>query len=159
MKLLYYPNKLLETPTIPVTEFGESLKKELEEMQTIMVQYKGLGLAANQVGLSKSMFLFKDTKNEIHTIINPKIISSEGRVSISEGCLSAPSVYFNVVRPETIEFTYQNENGEKQNAIAYGMDARIIQHEYDHLQGIFYFDKVNRATRKAAISKLRKELK
>lgn len=159
MKLIYYPNNILETPTEPVIEFGETLQKELEEMKTIMVQYNGLGISSNQVGLNKSMFLFKDTKGETHKIINPKIVSSEGKVSISEGCLSFPTIFIAIIRDESLTLEYQNETGEMQKALAYGMDARIIQHEMDHLQGIDFLKYTNRVTRKAAQAKLRKLLK
>ncbi len=159
MNLIYYPNIILDTPTTPVSAFDESLQKELEDMQTIMVQYKGLGISANQCGLSKSMFLFKDSKDEIHKIINPKIIHDEGRVSISEGCLSYPTIFLAVDRPETIQLEYQNISGEVQKGIAYGMDARIILHEMDHLQGIDFLSHTNRITRKTAQAKLRKLLK
>lgn len=159
MNLIYYPNSLLETPTQEIIKFDDNLKKELDEMQTIMVKYNGLGIAANQVGLSKSMFLFKDTKNEIHQILNPKVLSMEGTVSISEGCLSYPSIFFAVERPESLEMVYQNALGEEKKAVAYGMDARIILHEMDHLLGINFLSHTNRATRKAAIAKLRKVLK
>lgn len=159
MNLIYYPNKLLDTPTQEVINFDESLKKEIDEMKAIMVKYNGLGISGNQCGLNKSIFLFKDRKNEIHTIINPKVLSSEGRVSISEGCLSYPEIFLAIERPETIEFSFQNELGKVQKAIAYGMDARIILHELDHLKGIDFLINTNRVTRKAAKSKLRKLLK
>jgi peptide deformylase len=158
MNLIYYPNKLLNTPTNPVKIFDEALSKELDEMGALMLKYKGLGLSANQCGLSKSMFVFKNGKNEILKIINPKVIPFEGNISISEGCLSYPTIFIAVDRPETIELHYQNEQGEEQKAIAYDMDARIILHEMDHLKGIDFLSHTNRATRKAAQSKLRKLL-
>lgn len=156
MKLIYYPNVLLNTPTKHVIEFGETLKNTLEEMKTIMVKYNGLGISANQVGLSNSIFLFKDTKGDIHNIINPKIINSEETINISEGCLSFPGIYIPITRKETIEIEYQNSVGEVQKAMAYGMDARIILHEMDHLNGVDFLSHTNRATRKAAQAKLRK---
>lgn len=156
MKLLYYPNKILNVPTEPVTIFDEALTKELDDMRDIMVKYNGLGISANQCGLNKSMFLFKDTKGEIHKVINPKIVHMEGTVSISEGCLSYPTIFIAVERPETIELSCQNEKGESVKAVAYGMDARVILHEMDHLQGIDFLSHTNRATRKAAQSILKK---
>lgn len=169
MSLIYYPNKLLSTPTEPINSFDETLSKELDEMVAIMLEYKGLGISANQClsedasgklyGINKSMFIFKDVKNEIHKIINPKVVHVEGNVSISEGCLSYPSIYLVIVRPETIELEYQDVSGQTQKGIAYGMDARIILHEMDHLSGIDFLSHTNRATRKAAQSQLKKLLR
>lgn len=159
MNLIYYPSKILNVPTEPVTVFDTNLLKELDEMVEIMVKYNGLGISANQCGLSKSMFVFKDRKNEIHKIINPKIIPSKGRITISEGCLSYPQIFIAVDRPDAVEIHYQDFLGAEHKAIAYEMDARIILHEMDHLQGIDFLSHTNRATRKAAQSKLRKILK
>lgn len=159
MNLIYYPNKILTTPTKEVINFDETLKKELDEMVSIMLKYNGLGIASNQCGLNKSMFVFKDRKNEIHKVINPKILSMEGEVSISEGCLSFPQIFISVLRPETIEIQYWDDKGEEQTGIAYDMDARVILHEMDHLRGIDFLSYTNRATRKAAQSQLRKLLK
>jgi peptide deformylase len=152
MNLVYYPNKILDTPTVPVTVFDEQLQKELADMEALMLKYNGLGIAANQCGLNKSMFIIKDQKGAIHKIVNPKIISTDGNVSISEGCLSFPTTFIAVVRPEFVELEYQNEKGEVQQVLAQGMDARAIQHEYDHLLGYTFLTRVNRATRKAVLS-------
>lgn len=159
MKLLYYPNKQLDTPTKEVINFDETLIKILGDMALIMKEHNGLGLSANQVGIDLSMFIIKDSKDNIHEIINPKLLDSEGLVSISEGCLSFPGIYIPITRGETIELSYQNKLGEIQRGMAYGMEARTILHELEHLQGINYLSKVNRATRKAALSQLKKNLK
>lgn len=159
MNLIYYPNKTLSTPTQAVTVFDETLSKELDEMVAIMVKYNGLGISANQCGLNKFMFIFKDSKNEIHKIVNPKIVHSEGNISISEGCLSYPTIFIAVDRSETIELCWQDEKGEEKKGVAYGADARVILHEMDHLLGIEFLSHTNRATRKTAQSKLKKLLR
>lgn len=158
LSLVLYPNEILSKPTKEVTVFDSSLHKILDEMKVVMESKKGLGLSANQVGLDMSMFIMKDEKGTIHELINPKIIDEEGRVGISEGCLSAPSVYLMVYRPEAVLVIYQDRDGVEKKVYAVGMDARVIQHEYDHLMGKFYFEHVNRATRKQAIKALRKHL-
>lgn len=157
MKLEYYPSKYLDMACDPVEFFDEVLHKQLDEMKKIMEEHKGLGLAANQVGLNKRMFLFKDNKGIVHEVINPKIKSTNGAVSISEGCLSAPDVFVSISRPEDVGFEYQDRNGEWQNALAFGLEARAVLHEYDHLDGIFFLSKVNRQIRRAAIAKLKRQ--
>lgn len=121
--------------------------------------HNGLGLAANQIGSNLSVFIIKDNKKNIIEFINPKIIKSYGEIILNEGCLSAPGIVLQVKRSEFVEVEYQDLLGESKSIIAEGMEARCLLHEYDHLQGKFYFELVNRATRKAAISKLKKNLK
>lgn len=157
MKLEYYPSKYLDMACDKVEFFDEVLHKQLDEMKKVMVEHKGLGLSANQVGLNKAMFIFKDSRGEVHEIINPKIKSTNGAVSISEGCLSFPDIYFAVTRAEEVDFDYQDRNGEDLSSFAYGMDARAVLHEYEHLEGKTFLTKTNRQTRRAALSKLRKQ--
>lgn len=159
MKLIYYSNKILDTKCEPVTVFDDQLCKELDEMAVLMRDNAGLGLAANQVGLNKRMFIFKDNKNEIYEIINPKVVYMEGAVSISEGCLSFPTIFIAVIRSESIQISYQDRKGEEKSGYAAGIEARVILHELDHLDGINFLSKVNRQTRKAALSQLKKVLK
>lgn len=156
MKIIHYPDPILLKPCEPINKFDDSLHKTLDEMKILMIQSNGIGLAANQVGISKSFFIIKDNKGDIVEFINPKIIDSEGTVNVNEGCLSAPGIYLPVSRPEAILIEYQDRTGEQKRSVAEGIEARVILHEYDHLLGIFYFSKVNRAVRKQALSKLRK---
>jgi peptide deformylase len=156
MNIIKYPNDILETPCEPVTEFNDELRDIITKMKDVMQKAGGIGLSANQVGISKSFFIIKDSKGSIVEFINPKIIDVEGMVNFREGCLSAPNVYLNVFRPEAVLIEYQDVTGEKRKTYAEGLEARTILHEYDHLQGVFYFSKVNRATRKAALSQLKR---
>jgi peptide deformylase len=156
MKLISYPNVLLDTKCESVTEFNEELGKTLDEMKNIMLQHNGIGLSANQVGITKSMFVMQNNKKEIFEIINPKILEVAGLIDMSEGCLSAKDIFLNIIRPESVMFQYQDRNGEIKKAMAEGIEARCIQHEIEHLNGIFYFSKVNRQARKILKSKLKK---
>ena len=159
MRLLYYPNPSLETKCEPVLEFNEELGKILDEMKEIMLTNKGIGLAANQVGINKKMLILKTERGEIYELINPVIIEVEGETSMPEGCLSAPTIYLDIKRPASVMFQYQDRTGEVKKAMAQGIEARTIFHEIDHLNGIFYFSKVNRQERKVAQAKLKKILK
>lgn len=157
MKILKYPNITLTSLSTPVLVFDESLCALIEEMKTVMLQANGLGLAAPQVGINKQLFIMKDSKDNIIEIINPELISSEGDNLSKEGCLSAPNIYLNVHRAEYVTIKYKNMAGEEKKAVAEGLEARIIQHEMEHLMGDFYFNRVNRATRKIALAQLRKQ--
>lgn len=157
MNIIAYPNDILNIPCTPITEFDESLKTLVEEMKQTMIKANGIGLSANQIGKSIQLFIVKDTKNEIHSFINPKILETEGTVLMTEGCLSAPNINLPIQRAATVFLEYRDISGETRRSMAQGIDARAILHEYDHIQGVFYFSKVNRAIRKIALSKLRKK--
>jgi peptide deformylase len=128
-------------------------------MARLMRLHGGVGLAAPQIGVLSSVFIIKDNKHNVIEFINPKIISTDGTILLNEGCLSAPKIFLPIPRAESVHLEYQNLQGETKQVVAEGIEARAILHEYDHLQGKFYFDLVNRATRKAAISKLEKSFR
>lgn len=128
-------------------------------MKFNMKLHSGLGLAAPQIGNLSSVFIVKDSKHTIHAFVNPKILETDGAILLQEGCLSAPGIFLPISRPEGVFIEYQDLNGTTQKLAAEGVDARAILHEMDHLQGKFYFDLVNRQARKAAISKLKKNLR
>ena len=159
MKLVYYPDKALETKCEPVTEFNEDLNNLLDGMKQVMLTNNGLGLSANQVSVLKRIMVIQTVKKEIYELINPVLLDGEGLVSMSEGCLSATSIYLNIERPASVMFQYQDRTGEIKKAMAEGIEARTFLHELDHLNGVFYFSKVNRQTRKIALSKLKKALR
>lgn len=155
MKLLYYPDTILEMPCSPVEDFT-SIPALIDEMTVLMKEHKGLGLAANQVGKSLNLFIMKDSKGDIKEFINPKIIEEIDVVNMSEGCLSFPDIFLNISRPETVVVEFKNKEGEVRQIVANGLEARTILHEMDHLQGEVFISKVNRATRKAALSRLKR---
>lgn len=136
----------------PVESFDEQLKKVLDEMQKTMLHpdpetgVSGVGLAANQVGLDMRVMLVmlnvgtkKDTK--VIAMINPEIVKfSSAKVKMEEGCLSLPGEYSKVSRPAKVQVKWQNEKGNWCERKFDGWDARIIQHELDHLNGIMFID-------------------
>lgn len=165
MKLVYYPDESLLVKTNPVTTFDDELHKELDNMQGVMLKHNGLGLSANQVGLSKSMFIakIKTSLYEDPTIvefINPTLKSIDTEMQyLQEGCLSAPQVFLKVARPLNVLITAQDRKGEEFTLALYAYEAVCVMHEYEHLQGIFYFDKVNRQERRCALKELDKNKK
>jgi peptide deformylase len=154
MELVKFPNNILTKPTKKVAAFDEALHKELDTMLEIMNANNGMGLAANQVGLTKSMFIMKDKQGNIIEFVNPKIVERAGNQMLSEGCLSAPGVSLTIPRSEQIYVEAYTRNGEQFQIVATGMESVCIQHEFDHLQGIFFLSKANRQQRRAALSQL-----
>lgn len=158
MKIVQYPNPILITPTEPVTEFNQELAITLGSMIELMKEANGIGLAAPQVGISKSFFVMKDNNGNNLYIINPKIIETEGFSNMQEGCLSLPGIYLQVPnRADIVIAEFQNETGEWFKGVFTGLEALCFQHEYDHLQGIFFISKVSRNQRRAALRSAQKE--
>lgn len=151
MQIVYFPDEVLSKPCVPVTEFDEGLKDLVENMRSTMYASKGVGIAAPQVGVSKCVIIVDpdgDADVSQSTFVNPKILwSSKETVGYSEGCLSIPSVFVSVERPECIEVEYQALDGQKRVEKFGGWAARILQHEVDHLSGIVMFDRIDKDTR------------
>ena len=158
LKLLYYPNPSLSKVCQKVTEFDQNLVDLVSNMTKIMQKYKGVGLAANQVGIHKQVIVLITNQNEIQALINPEIHDQDPeQVILQEGCLSAPSIIVPIKRSVGVHIKYQDLEGKPKQVLAYGQDARIFLHEYDHLQGKFYFDRLSDLVKQNAINELRKQ--
>jgi len=143
MNILRFPNPFLTTATYEVTVFGEELKVLLDSMYESMKSSKGIGLAANQVGLLHKA-LVMDGPNGRLDIVNPVIVNKSIKpANTKEGCLSFPGEFVIVPsRVEWVQVQYKNEKGEEKNVILKGLHAVCLQHEIDHLNGkIFMSDK------------------
>tara|TARA_B100000029_G_C17388313_1_gene892434 strand:- start:88 stop:606 length:519 start_codon:yes stop_codon:yes gene_type:complete len=162
-KLLESDNPLL---TIPLSGCSENLdRKELKDNLTeTMENFTGIGLSANQCGVMERVFImYSDVKKkEIIACFNPKIVyESEERIYMDEGCLTFPGLWIKVKRPEGIEVTYEDENGENQEKAMFGLEARVFQHEYDHMEGTNFTEKVSKLRldrAKKRLKKVRKKL-
>jgi len=137
LKLVESTASVLRQTSQPVLENElEEIEKISCEMAEIMLQSNGIGLAAPQVGISKSFFIY-GTKDNIKTIINPEILTASGpSVAMVEGCLSLPGEHYEVTRPDTVMFKYYDLEWQQHVEEASGFFGRVIQHETDHLQGI-----------------------
>ena len=165
---------------LPIAAYGSPiLRKEAEliesnypdlsnliaNMYETMYNAKGVGLAAPQIGIPISLFIIDSEKMEEEgsnavpikqTFINPEIIDFLGEtVPYSEGCLSIPGINEDVMRKETVRVWYQDENFEEHETVFSGMPARIIQHEYDHLMGKTFIDKLSSLKKTLLRGKLR----
>ncbi len=136
-----FPDQVLLVPCTPVTKFNENLHAVLDEMAIVMNSNNGIGLAANQVGIPKRFFIMLDSRNKIVEFINPKIVEREGVANMPEGCLSLPGYYLVADRAEVVTVEAQNRHGETFKVVADGIESICLQHEYDHLDGIFYTSK------------------
>ena len=157
--------KLLESDNAVLKVKLEDCNPELNRQELkdnlieTMQHYEGIGLSANQCGIMERVFVMYnhvETK-QIIACFNPKIIKEgEEKVLIDEGCLSFPGLWVKVNRSETIEVEYEDENGEKIQRELYGLQSRIFQHEYDHMEGSNFTEKVSKLKLDMAIKKQKK---
>lgn len=137
MELLSFPHPLLFKPCKRVSVFGPELKTLLDLMWDAMNSLKGIGLAANQVGLSYSMFVMSGPNEERLLIVNPRILrKSAVPALLKEGCLSAPGEFLILSeRASWVEINFQDETGTEKTRVFQGLYAVCVQHEMDHLLG------------------------
>ena len=147
-----------------VEEFDQELKEFTDSMLETMYNADGIGLAANQVGDRRSIFTVdintgSDDKADYTPIvmINPEIKSFSEEVStFQEGCLSIPKYYEDVDRPESIQITYTDVDMKEKTIEASEILSRVVQHEYDHLKGILFFDRITQLKKTLGKKKLNK---
>ena len=160
MEILLVPNELLRQKAnrlINIT--GEDIKIANQMMDT-MIKAPGVGLAANQVGILKQIitinFEYKENdKRANYILFNPSIIEySEEKVIMEEGCLSLPEQYADIERPKKIFLEYTDENEKNIKKEIDGYEARILQHEIDHLSGILFVDYLSSLKRNIIIKKV-----
>ncbi|MGE5430743.1 MAG: peptide deformylase [Syntrophomonadaceae bacterium] len=161
LPITIYGDKILRDKTKPVTDVDIQTIKEIKAMFATMRNANGIGLAANQVGLNKSIFVIDVSPVEGYekikpiVMINPKIVlTSDEKVPMEEGCLSVPNLRAEVVRPKEIKIAYRDTDMNELTLEADELFARVIQHEFDHLQGVFFTDKISEEEKK----KVKKEL-
>lgn len=157
IQLTYYPADVLTHPARPVEKIDKDIRSLIEKMTVIMLEKKGVGLAAPQAGVPLRLFIISlnSIREAVKVYINPNI-TPEGEVAlIEEGCLSVPGVYTKIRRYKKCKVTATALNGSEFSEEAEGLYARALQHEYDHIEGVTI---VNRMSQAAKISH-RKQLK
>jgi peptide deformylase len=164
LKLYAEPFELLHKPVQDFDFNTQDPVQITQDMIAIMEKYSGLGLAANQVGLDARIFIMGSNKIEgfckPQAFINPKIIWYNNEYSLDkEGCLSFPTLYLNVKRPTIVEAVYTDIDGKEQEIRVSGYMAKCFQHEYDHLDGICYTNRVSKLKLDMAMNKLLKKQK
>jgi peptide deformylase len=164
MKILTYPEKILSRPTRLIENIDGDIQNLIENMAQTMYQAPGIGLAAIQVGINKSIMVYdispRDKERSLQVLINPRIVSSEGSVlSEDEGCLSVPDFRSDVKRAAFVSVEGLDRNSNPVRIDAEGFLAIVLQHEIDHLNGILFIDRISALKRGIYKRKVFKHLK
>jgi peptide deformylase len=160
LKIVKYPEPVLSQPGEPVTEFNDELRKLVADMFETVYAAQGIGLAAPQVGISKRLTVIdlsvgKEPKEKL-VLINPEIISSEGKLYEEEGCLSFPEIREKVSRAAKVRIRAQDEYGKWFEMDGEELLSRAMQHEIDHLDGILFIFRMSPLKRSLNLRKIRK---
>ena len=131
----------LRKPCREVTSFDEKLGRILDDMLETMIAADGVGLAAPQIGIARRYAVCLMSSKEVVELVNPTILEASGEEVMKEGCLSCPNKYLPVKRATDVLIRYQNRAGEWIERRFEGFDARVCQHEMDHLDGVLFYDK------------------
>ena len=152
-----FGDPVLRTKARPIDRFDGELREEIERMGQLMEDAIGVGLAATQVGVVHRLLVYRVQQDaELAALINPEVEwSGRDTESMEEGCLSLPGVLVDVDRPIHVRVRALDENGEPIVIEASGLEARVIQHEIDHLDGVLILDRTSREQRKDAMRILR----
>lgn len=132
---------VLRQVAAPITKINAETRQLVKFMIETLDKARGLGLAAPQIGVSQRLFVYR-MGEELHTVINPQILGMKGEQIGIEGCLSIPGLLGDVPRANELRLKGFDERGRPFTRKATELEARVIQHEYDHLDGILFFDKV-----------------
>ena len=140
-------DKVLRQVAKPVTEITDEIKQLIADLKVTLYEKDGVGLAAPQVGRSLRIVIsdpywYRDNRKNPRVLINPKFLEFEGETTSEEGCLSIPGIFEKVIRADKVVIQALDEKGELQQYSAEGLFATSLQHEYDHLEGILFVDRV-----------------
>ena len=160
LQIVKYPDPILSRPGEPVTEFNDEVRKLAADMFETTYASQGIGLAAPQVGVSKrlttiDLSMGKDPEQKL-VLINPEIISSEGKLYEEEGCLSFPDIHEKVVRAAKVRIRAQDEHGTWWEKDAEDLLSRCFQHEIDHVDGMLFIFRMSALKRDMTLRKIRK---
>ncbi len=163
LTICLYGNPILREKTKSVKKIDNQTKQVIADLKETMMQQDGLGLAANQIGESCSIFCYNPRGVGIEqapvAIINPEIIKSEGKEEREEACLSLPGIVEMLMRPTKVVIKGITEGGKKIEITASGLLARVFQHEIDHLNGIFFIDRLSKTRQKMLEQQLNQIIK
>jgi peptide deformylase len=162
-RVVFYPDPVLRKVAKPVEAFDEDLRATVQAMFDLMYRSEGCGLAAPQTGLERRILVLNPTgdpaqKEHELALVNVTITDRSGPLTLlDEGCLSFPQMYAEIKRPERCKVVSYDVNGNRFEAEYSGFLARVVQHEYDHLEGVLLVDRMSpadKARNKAALSDL-----
>jgi peptide deformylase len=152
-----YGDPVLRSRALPVEVFDEALGDEVRRMAALMDQALGIGLAATQLGNMHRLLIYRvEPDAPLGVLVNPELeFRSDEVETMEEGCLSLPAVSVEVERPVNVRVRAQDEHGAPVQVEASGLEARVIQHEIDHLDGVLILDRTTRDQRKQAMRAMR----
>ena len=155
-KIRVFGDPVLRKTATEVTDIDGKLVTLCDDMFQTMYDEPGIGLAAPQIGVQKRFFVY-DLGDDPRVLINPVVTESEGEWVYEEVCLSVPGLYWEIVRPKLIHITGIDLDGNEVSIEADELEARLFQHELDHLDGVLLIDRLDDETRKAALRTLREQ--
>ncbi len=163
-EIVTYPAEILKKPTEKVDVVDREIRSLIRDMFDTMYQAEGVGLAANQIGVPLRIMVIDTTPKEEApdlklVLINPELVSSEGKIKYKEGCLSFPGLTVEVERAMKVKVRGLSEEGEEVELELEGFPAIVFQHELDHLDGITFIDRLKGWRRRIALEKYKKLLK
>jgi len=158
MQILTLGNECLRQKALPVNKIGPEYVNIAKELIDTLHAGDGIGLAGPQVGLLERIFTVHVGDYDPLVFINPSIIeTSQETLNYEEGCLSIPGIYTDVIRPRTVIIQAWNEKGRPFTLEAGGLMARVILHEYDHLEGVLFIDRISEQKRMRILAKIEKK--
>ncbi len=158
-----YGDPVLRERTSEVAEITPELQVLIDDMVDTMYAAPGVGLAANQVGVSSRLMLIDlsvgEDPSQLHVFINPDIVETEGEITEEEGCLSIPDFVEIVTRPEWLRVKYLDREGNEQEMEAEGLMARAVCHEIDHLNGTLFIDYLRGLKKERILKRIQKVIR
>lgn len=158
--ILKYGDPVLRAPTETVTTFDAALRSLVRDMIDTMIAAPGIGLAANQIGVSRRVAVIDLTVGEdpdnLIVMVNPEIVERRGELIEEEGCLSVPDFTEDVERASAVKVRFQSLEGRPEELEAEDLLARAVQHEVDHLSGMLYLDYLRGLKKERILKKIKK---
>ena len=163
MEIVTYPDPVLKRKALQVENIDGDIQSLIDNMSTLMYQSSGVGLAANQVGVEKRIFIFdidyKEKGKNLTVLINPEIIVAEDKIEFEEGCLSVPDFQGKINRKRLVQVQGLDRDGTSITIETEDLTAICIQHEIDHLNGTLILDHVSHLKRSIYKRKIEKLMK
>lgn len=161
LPILIIPHPVLRTRSTPVETVDDTVRRQMDDMLETMHAAPGIGLAANQVGITNRVIVMDVERDGFSTgpmaLANPQVVwASEERSAMEEGCLSIPRQYATIERPARVKVEYLDYRGNKQTLDADGLVSHCVQHEIDHLDGVLCIDYLSALKRNMIIRKVEK---
>lgn len=155
-QLRFWGDPVLTQAASDVADIDGKVAKLVDHMIDTMYDANGLGLAAPQVGVGKRLFVYEMLDGPLRAVINPTVVEARGEWEYDEGCLSIPDLFFPIVRPKEIHVVGFDLDGNEVSIEADELEARCLQHELDHLDGVLLLERLDAEQRKQALRELRR---